>query len=99
MTGALLDIDIFVEGGPRLGDKWEDGPRTYLGVMVAGFPNMFMVTGPGSPSAKSNMIASIEQHVDWIADCLQHLRRRRRSDISRPPRSRGQLGRPCQRRG
>ncbi len=74
MTGALLNIDISVEEGPRLGDKWAQGPRTYLGLMTAGFPNLFMITGPGSPSVKSNMVASIEQHVDWIADCLQHLR-------------------------
>ena len=73
MTGALLDIDISVNGGPRLRDKWAQGPCTYLGLMTAGFPNLFMITGPGSPSVKSNMIASIEQHVDWIADCLQHL--------------------------
>jgi cyclohexanone monooxygenase len=74
ITGALLDIDISVEGGPRLRDKWANGPRTYLGLMTAGFPNLFIVTGPGSPSVKSNMVASIEQHVDWIADCLQYLR-------------------------
>ena len=73
MTGALLDIDLSVDGGPRLRDKWAHGPRTYLGLMTAGFPNLFMITGPGSPSVKSNMIASIEQHVDWIADCLRHL--------------------------
>ena len=73
MTGALLNIDISVDGGPRLRDKWAHGPRTYLGLMTAGFPNLFMITGPGSPSVKSNMIASIEQHVDWIADCLRHL--------------------------
>jgi cyclohexanone monooxygenase len=72
MTGALLDIDISVDG-LRLADKWAHGPRTYLGLMTAGFPNLFMITGPGSPSVKSNMIASIEQHVDWIVDCLQHL--------------------------
>ena len=76
MTGALLNIDISVAGGPRLEDKWAHGPRTYLGLMTAGFPNLFMITGPGSPSVKSNMVASIEQHVDWIADCLQHLRDR-----------------------
>ena len=74
MTGALLGIEISVEGGPRLNEKWNHGPRTYLGLMTAGFPNLFMITGPGSPSVKSNMVASIEQHVDWIADCLQHLR-------------------------
>ncbi|MEA2928199.1 MAG: cyclohexanone monooxygenase [Hyphomicrobiales bacterium] len=74
MTGALLDIDISVQGGPRLADKWAHGPRTYLGLMTAGIPNLFMITGPGSPSVKTNMVASIEQHVDWIADCLQYLR-------------------------
>jgi cyclohexanone monooxygenase len=74
MTGALLDIDISVEGGPSLADKWAHGPRTYLGLMTAGIPNLFMITGPGSPSVKTNMVASIEQHVDWIADCLQYLR-------------------------
>ena len=77
MTGALLNIEISVEGGPRLDEKWAYGPRTYLGLMTAGFPNLFMITGPGSPSVKSNMVASIEQHVDWIADCLQHLRDKR----------------------
>ena len=74
MTGALLNIDISVKDGPRLSEKWAHGPRTYLGLMTAGFPNLFMITGPGSPSVKSNMVASIEQHVDWIADFLQHLR-------------------------
>ncbi len=77
ITGALLNIDISIEGGPRLDEKWAHGPRTYLGLMTAGFPNLFIITGPGSPSVKSNMIASIEQHVDWIADCLQHLRDRK----------------------
>jgi cyclohexanone monooxygenase len=76
MTGALLDIDISVEGGSSLADKWAHGPRTYLGLMTAGIPNLFMITGPGSPSVKTNMVASIEQHVDWIADCLQYLKDR-----------------------
>jgi cyclohexanone monooxygenase len=76
ITGALLEIDIFVEGGPRLRDAWAHGPRTYLGLMTAGIPNLFIITGPGSPSVKSNMVASIEQHVDWIGDCLQYLRDR-----------------------
>lgn len=75
MTGALLDIDIRGAGGLRLADKWAHGPRTYLGLMTAGLPNLFMITGPGSPSVKTNMIASIEQHVDWIADCIAYLRR------------------------
>jgi hypothetical protein len=54
--------------------KWEHGPRTYLGIMIAGFPNLFMITGPQSPGVKSQMILVCEQHVDWIADCIQHLR-------------------------
>jgi cation diffusion facilitator CzcD-associated flavoprotein CzcO len=73
MTGALLKIDIEADG-QALRDKWEAGPRTYLGLMTAGFPNMFMITGPGSPSVLSNMMVSIEQHVDWIADCVAYLR-------------------------
>ncbi len=74
MTGTLLRIDIKGRGGQALSDKWEAGPRTYLGLMTAGFPNMFMITGPGSPSVLSNMMVSIEQHVDWVTDCLVNLR-------------------------
>ena len=74
MTGALREIDVRTTEGAVLRDHWEGGPLTYLGLMVAGFPNMFVVTGPGSPGVKTQMIASIEQHVDWIADCLAHLR-------------------------
>ena len=74
MTGALREIDIRVQGGPVLAEEWHAGPRTNLGLMVAGFPNMFVVTGPGSPSVKTQMILAIEQHTDWIADCLSHLR-------------------------
>ena len=81
MTGALLKIDIRGRGGVRLRDKWAAGPRTYLGLAVAGFPNLFTITGPGSPSVLSNMIVSIEQHVDWIADCLAHLRAHQRERI------------------
>lgn len=74
MTGALREIDVTGRGGVKLADKWAHGPTTYLGLMVHGFPNMFMVTGPGSPSVKSNMVTAIEQHVEWIAECLRHLR-------------------------
>lgn len=74
MTGALREIDIRVQDGPVLAEEWESGPRTNLGLMVAGFPNMFVITGPGSPSVKTQMILAIEQHTDWIADCLAHLR-------------------------
>lgn len=81
MTGALLKIDIRGRGGRTLAEKWAAGPRTYLGLAVAGFPNLFTITGPGSPSVLSNMIVSIEQHVDWIADCLAYLRARGHATI------------------
>jgi cyclohexanone monooxygenase len=76
MTGALFNIDIRGRGGVALKEKWAQGPRTYLGLAVAGFPNLFTVTGPGSPSVISNMMVSIEQHIEWIADCLEHMQRR-----------------------
>jgi cation diffusion facilitator CzcD-associated flavoprotein CzcO/acetyl esterase/lipase len=74
MTGAIVGVDITGRGGMTLKEKWADGPVTYLGLMTSGFPNLFMVTGPGSPSVLSNMMVSIEQHVDWISDTLDHLR-------------------------
>jgi cation diffusion facilitator CzcD-associated flavoprotein CzcO/acetyl esterase/lipase len=74
MTGPLVAVDITGRDGLKLAAKWAGGPSTYLGLAVAGFPNFFTVTGPGSPSVLSNMVVSIEQHVDWIADCLDHLR-------------------------
>lgn len=74
MTGALLHIDIRGRNGVTLKERWVEGPKTYLGLAVAGFPNLFTLTGPGSPSVLSNMVLSIEQHVEWIADCIQHLR-------------------------
>ncbi len=70
MTGALTRIDIRGREGERLTDTWADGPRTYLGLQVAGFPNLFTVTGPGSPSVLANMIVAIEHHVDWIMNCI-----------------------------
>jgi len=73
MTGALFNIDIRGRGNLSLKEKWHGGPRTYLGLMVAGFPNLFTVTGPGSPSVLSNMIVAIEQHVNWIGDCISYL--------------------------
>ena len=76
MTGALAEIDVRTSEGRTLKDKWSTGPVTYLGMMVAGFPNMFLITGPQSPGVKSNMILSIEQHVNWIAECLTALRAR-----------------------
>ncbi len=73
MTGALGRIDIRGRGGEALKDSWAEGPRTYLGLAIAGFPNLFIVTGPGSPSVLSNMVVSIEQHVEWIARCIAYL--------------------------
>ena len=74
MTGSVAKIDIVGRGGRTLNQKWTEGPKTYLGLMSAGFPNLFIITGPGSPSVLSNMIVSIEQHVDWITDCLTYMR-------------------------
>ncbi|AUX39666.1 cyclohexanone monooxygenase [Sorangium cellulosum] len=76
MTGALTSVDLRGRGDRSLKQKWADGPRTYLGLAVAGFPNLFTITGPGSPSVFSNAIVSIEQHVEWIADCIAYLRAR-----------------------
>jgi cation diffusion facilitator CzcD-associated flavoprotein CzcO len=85
ITGALLEIDIRGRYGLSLAEKWSQGPRTYLGLCVAEFPNLFMITGPGSPSVLSNMVVSIEQHVDWIADCLGYLADRRLDRIEASP--------------
>jgi cyclohexanone monooxygenase len=74
MTGALNRIDITGRNGLELRKAWSEGPRTYLGLAVPGFPNMFIVTGPGSPSVLTNMVVSIEHHVGWISDCIDHLR-------------------------
>jgi cyclohexanone monooxygenase len=74
MTGALNRIDIRGRDGRRLRDEWTDGPNTLLGLQVAGFPNLFTITGPGSPSVHINMVMAIEHHVEWIADCLIYMR-------------------------
>jgi cation diffusion facilitator CzcD-associated flavoprotein CzcO len=73
MTGALGKIDIRGRAGLKLREKWADGPRAYLGAVTAGFPNFFIITGPGSPSVLTNMVPTIEQHVDFIAGCIAHL--------------------------
>ncbi len=74
MTGSLLKIDIRGRGGLGLSEKWQSGPVAYLGLQVAGFPNMFIVTGPGSPSVLTNMPLAIEQHVEWIGRCIADMR-------------------------
>ncbi len=74
MTGTLLKMDIRGRGGEALRQKWQDGPVSYLGIAMAGFPNLFTITGPGSPSVMSHVLMSLELHVDWITDCLVHMR-------------------------
>jgi len=74
MTGPLLRLDIRGRDGLSLREAWATGPRTYLGLQVVGFPNLFTITGPGSPSVLTNMPVAIEQHVEWITDCIAHLR-------------------------
>ena len=74
MTGALFAIDIRGRGAQELREKWAEGPRTYLGVGIAGFPNLFTITGPGGPSVLTNMPMAIEQHVEWVAECLAYHR-------------------------
>jgi len=77
MTGAIVGVDITGRNGVSLRDAWATGPQTYLGLMTVGFPNLYMITGPGSPSVLSNMMVSIEQHVDWISDLVEHMRAER----------------------
>jgi len=74
MTGPMLRMDIRGRGGVALKDAWAAGPRNYLGLQIAGFPNLFTITGPGSPSVLCNMPVAIEQHADWITDCIGHMR-------------------------
>jgi cation diffusion facilitator CzcD-associated flavoprotein CzcO len=79
--GALLDMDVSGRGGVTLRSKWRAGPVSYLGLQVAGFPNFFTITGPGSPSVLSNMLVSIEQHVDWVAGTVAHMRAQKLASI------------------
>ena len=82
MTGAINKIEINGLENIRLSDKWRDGPLSYLGLMISGFPNLFTITGPGSPSVLSNVLGSIEYHVDWIANCLNYMHERKLSFIA-----------------
>jgi cation diffusion facilitator CzcD-associated flavoprotein CzcO len=74
MTGPLLALNLDNGAGETLRQSWAEGPRSYLGLQIAGFPNLFTITGPGSPSVLANMPTAIEQHVDWICDCLEYMR-------------------------
>ena len=85
VTGPLMAMNITGKHGASLKDAWSNGPRTYLGLMVAGFPNLFTITGPSSPGVLSNVIFSIDQHVNWIADCLEHMRRTGAVEIDTTP--------------
>jgi cation diffusion facilitator CzcD-associated flavoprotein CzcO len=85
MTGSLLRMDVRGRSGLRLADAWAEGPKTYLGLQTVGFPNLFTITGPGSPSVLVNMPVTIEQHVDWIGDCIAHLRERAITTIEARP--------------
>jgi cation diffusion facilitator CzcD-associated flavoprotein CzcO len=85
MTGPMLRIDVRGRDGLTLKQAWEAGPRTYLGLQVAGFPNLFTVTGPGSPSVLCNMPVAIEQHVEWITDCINYMRRAGFAQIEAKP--------------
>jgi cyclohexanone monooxygenase len=75
MTGALTSIDIRGKNDASLRERWSEGPSSYLGLAIADFPNLFTVTGPGSPSVLTNMLPTIEQHVEWITDCIADVRR------------------------
>jgi len=81
MTGSLNRINICGRGNVALKDKWADGPKSYLGLSSSGFPNLFTITGPGSPSVLANMIPAIEQHVNWIGDCLKYMQERKLQTI------------------
>ena len=85
MTGPLKALNLKGRGGRTLDQEWQDGPHTYLGVSIAGFPNLFTITGPQSPSVLSNMPVSIEQHVEWITDCIETMRRTGKTTIEATP--------------
>jgi cation diffusion facilitator CzcD-associated flavoprotein CzcO len=85
LTGPLLALDIRGSGGRPLKEAWAAGPRTYLGLQTPGFPNLFTITGPGSPSVLTNMPIAIEQHVEWITRCIAHLRERGLARIEATP--------------
>ena len=90
MTGPLKALNLKGRGGRTLDQEWADGPHTYLGISVAGFPNLFTITGPQSPSVLSNMPVSIEQHVEWITDCIEAMRKTGKTTIEATPEAQDQ---------
>ena len=83
--GALIKMNLHGKGGQSLAEKWKDGPRAYLGLCTAGFPNLFMITGPGSPAILTNFPVCIEQNVDWIAGAIEHMRETNAIEIEASP--------------
>ena len=81
MTGPLKALNLKGRGGRTLDKEWADGPHSYLGISVAGFPNLFTITGPQSPSVLTNMPVAIEQHVEWVADCIENMRKAEKTTI------------------
>ena len=81
VTGPLLALGITGVGGRKLADEWQHGPQSYLGLTISGFPNLFTVNGPSSPSVLTNMLQAIEHHVDWIAGCIAHMEKNRLARI------------------
>ena len=90
MTGPLKALNLKGRGGRTLDEQWGDGPHTYLGISVAGFPNLFTITGPQSPSVLSNMPVSIEQHVEWVTDCIDNMRNTGKTTIEALPQAQDQ---------
>ena len=100
MTGALSRIDVRGRAGVLLRDVWaQQGPTAYLGVAVAGFPNLFIVQAPGSPSATTNYIAAMEQHIEWIGDCIGYLRTQDHRTIEALPDAQRRMDRTHHRAG
>src|SRR5215470_8155990 len=92
LTGPLKKLGIKGRGGRELAQEWEDGPQAYLGLAIAGYPNLFTITGPQSPSVLSNMPVSIEQHVEWITECIAHMRRNKLTTIEPTPQAQDAWG-------
>ncbi|MEO8631617.1 MAG: NAD(P)/FAD-dependent oxidoreductase, partial [Betaproteobacteria bacterium] len=90
MTGPLKALNLKGRDGISLDEKWVDGPHSYLGISVAGFPNLFTITGPQSPSVLSNMPVSIEQHVEWVTDCIDNMRKSGKTTIEATPKAQEQ---------
>jgi len=90
MTGPLVALNLKGRGGRTLDKQWADGPHTYLGIAIAGFPNFFTITGPQSPSVLSNMPVSIEQHVEWITGCIETMRKTGKATIEATPEAQDQ---------